>query len=533
MDLDYLESFVDGDNFPVINDESSDGGETEIDDADDELIGIDDDQVHYEVQEVSDEFIPRPVISSHIHEILLHGASETKPLDMMSLEDSFCKNFTCCGLVLDDMHDLLAHYEECHVQIDVNSDGDDDWDNVSFVEVTTMCDIGKGYTPVAHFCPASAFEDEECISAFDDSVMVSRASASIAALDAGNPLIRRIGDVEDDLGVSMLEWIHDECERDGKRLKMMSEIMGVEPQCSSDEEVDVVTVELSMGNNSVTGKGESDSGPLDDDSKTEKPYRCTYPGCDKAYKNPNGLKYHNLHGHSKCENDDSDYASRLMKPYVCNYTQCYKRYKNLNGLKYHIEKAHGYSKGEANQMATEIVKKTNARYGINARSVPASVLFAAMKEHEDKERTGNEENVLSNNESLISNASVSVMPSLINVKRVPIANDASAMTPRNIQPSIPSPSNTVIATVLNTATPIQPNSQVKFCFPQTIIAKPNPENSLQSNVDVVAGIPPYIQALAASGFIDLNNYITAFKSLAANNGKFDFNNNSKESSNKH
>ncbi|KAF9326933.1 Transcriptional regulator of ribosomal biogenesis proteins [Podila minutissima] len=29
----------------------------------------------------------------------------------------------------------------------------------------------------------------------------------------------------------------------------------------------------------------------------DKPYRCTVLGCDKSYKNPNGLKYHSLHGH--------------------------------------------------------------------------------------------------------------------------------------------------------------------------------------------------------------------------------------------
>jgi hypothetical protein len=76
-----------------------------------------------------------------------------------------------------------------------------------------------------------------------------------------------------------------------------------------------------------------------------------------------------------------------MKPYVCNDVNCYKRYKNLNGLKYHIEKSHGFNKAEANQIATDIVKKTNARYGINARSVPATVLFAAIKEHEQKEKS--------------------------------------------------------------------------------------------------------------------------------------------------
>lgn len=71
----------------------------------------------------------------------------------------------------------------------------------------------------------------------------------------------------------------------------------------------------------------------------DKPYRCTVLGCDKSYKNPNGLKYHNLHGHCSssglCGDDNPE-----NKPYVCTFLECGKRYKNLNGLKYHIEHSH-------------------------------------------------------------------------------------------------------------------------------------------------------------------------------------------------
>ncbi|KAF9153016.1 Transcriptional regulator of ribosomal biogenesis proteins [Linnemannia schmuckeri] len=73
-------------------------------------------------------------------------------------------------------------------------------------------------------------------------------------------------------------------------------------------------------------------------SGENKPYRCSVTGCDKAYKNPNGLKYHNLHGH--CSNGLGDGDSPESKPYVCTFLECGKRYKNLNGLKYHIEHTH-------------------------------------------------------------------------------------------------------------------------------------------------------------------------------------------------
>lgn len=69
------------------------------------------------------------------------------------------------------------------------------------------------------------------------------------------------------------------------------------------------------------------------DKSLERPYICPVPGCGKAYKNPNGLKYHALHGH--------DGTNELVeRPYKCPYGDCGKRYKNPNGLKYHVNKNH-------------------------------------------------------------------------------------------------------------------------------------------------------------------------------------------------
>ena len=88
-----------------------------------------------------------------------------------------------------------------------------------------------------------------------------------------------------------------------------------------------------------------------------KPFKCPVPGCDKAYKQQNGLKYHKLHGH--CNNRarvdsaclgfsltlmhvgegnpvQTDGRETLeMKPYGCYVgAACGKRYKNMNGLRY-------------------------------------------------------------------------------------------------------------------------------------------------------------------------------------------------------
>ncbi|KAH8682171.1 hypothetical protein BX600DRAFT_35691 [Xylariales sp. PMI_506] len=83
----------------------------------------------------------------------------------------------------------------------------------------------------------------------------------------------------------------------------------------------------------------------------DKPFKCPVIGCEKAYKNQNGLKYHKQHGHQSQqlhENGDGTFSivnpethapypgemgMEKEKPHKCEY--CNKRYKNLNGLKYH------------------------------------------------------------------------------------------------------------------------------------------------------------------------------------------------------
>ncbi|CAO1621425.1 unnamed protein product [Parajaminaea phylloscopi] len=60
------------------------------------------------------------------------------------LESTFCRDFSCCGQELGDLHDLLQHYEECHVRFD--DDGmpgmiDDDDSNSSGGSVSTPSSV--------------------------------------------------------------------------------------------------------------------------------------------------------------------------------------------------------------------------------------------------------------------------------------------------------------------------------------------------------------------------------------------------------
>lgn len=79
-----------------------------------------------------------------------------------------------------------------------------------------------------------------------------------------------------------------------------------------------------------------------------KPFKCPVPGCDKAYKQQNGLKYHRLHGH--CNSNAVGREGEILeekeedKPFGCYVgPACGKKYKNMNGLRYHYQHsgAHG------------------------------------------------------------------------------------------------------------------------------------------------------------------------------------------------
>ncbi|KAI4167746.1 MAG: hypothetical protein LQ348_007604 [Seirophora lacunosa] len=98
----------------------------------------------------------------------------------------------------------------------------------------------------------------------------------------------------------------------------------------------------------LAGIPDGGSGPNDG---VPKPFHCPVIGCEKAYKNQNGLKYHKAHGHNSQQlhaNENGTFSivdpdthhiypgtlgMEKHKPYRCD--ACGKRYKNLNGLKYH------------------------------------------------------------------------------------------------------------------------------------------------------------------------------------------------------
>ncbi|CAO3689002.1 unnamed protein product [Rhizopus stolonifer] len=261
------------------------------------------------------------------------------------LEASFCRDFACCGLVLNDLHDLLQHYEECHVRLDDDENSmfdseNDSWSSLSFSgDDSFTADFGE-----------SKVENID--------MLKKKATAYLSDFyKAGSPSDE--DDEEDTKRISGKKRPYSQMSGSPNALELLTQ--------SAIKKLASVS---SFGNGSETNASLindenflAQAGALlassNSNMNADKPYKCPVVGCDKAYKNPNGLKYHNQHGH--CNLLDSDNESLASKPYQCTIGDCGKRYKNLNGLKYHIEHSHMVA-----------LNQTLASFGSSLFSLPSS-----------------------------------------------------------------------------------------------------------------------------------------------------------------
>ncbi|KAL1918867.1 uncharacterized protein VTP21DRAFT_2889 [Calcarisporiella thermophila] len=208
--------------------------------------------------------------------------------DSRDLESSFCRNFHCCGLTLNDLHDLLFHYEECHY---------DEYGGVRYD------DFG--------------YEDDHA--SFAESEQPSAPEATFEAVSIGRKRANSQASEHAPTKRILLEMLPS---LDAEE----------EPVTSEWPQIIQALEDLLKQGGFMSGAGVYGLGGEEED----KPYKCGMPGCDKTYKNSNGLRYHQQHGHCTGEENDASES----KPYRCTLGQCGKRYKNLNGLRYHIEHCH-------------------------------------------------------------------------------------------------------------------------------------------------------------------------------------------------
>jgi hypothetical protein len=214
------------------------------------------------------------------------------------IEESFCRNFSCCGLHLDDLHELLKHYEECHVRVEEPGPAtyaeSDSEASISSRPSQILAKSRKRKHLSLGIEPTSFKDDLQEVCVFDNAVF---------RYPQPTPQAKRVS-------------------------------YPIKSQQTIDENEDQVRLICNiLASNLEAPHGSTYTEDSRDEEATSRPYQCTVPGCDKSYKNPNGLKYHTLHGHGLPSNDED-------KPYKCAVFGCGKRYKNPNGLKYHVTHAH-------------------------------------------------------------------------------------------------------------------------------------------------------------------------------------------------
>jgi hypothetical protein len=223
------------------------------------------------------------------------------------LETTFCRDFSCCGLVLQDLHDLLQHYEESHVRFEDDDNValySDDWSNSDSSAPNSPQVLSRQLSVAIDTCKKRDADEmgseDDDLAAFDTSILRSIVTPTSNASDS-------------------------------KKLKLSV------PSTPTFADIPTPTT-MTLSDEHFLAQANALFASAANQSNVDKPYKCPVQGCDKAYKNPNGLKYHNQHGHCNVMSEENEQLS--SKPYQCTIGECGKRYKNLNGLKYHIEHSH-------------------------------------------------------------------------------------------------------------------------------------------------------------------------------------------------
>lgn len=290
------------------------------------------------------------------------------------LESTFCRNFTCCGQKLDDLHDLLQHYEECHVRFEDDEMpamiADDEVDssgssNASTSQPSSPRTSNAGSTSSAAATATAAsvttdnvttptgLDDTDKASAFDTAVMRSpsfakskkRSFGQYANASSANPngaihqslrraLIdggvgRRVPGTPNIYapnspfstpGSSIPGTPRLDTENDGYFSNGLNPaaFSALSIRSSNTDALDLPSCAPPNLFFPASSTASSSSQPPAKREKTsattsasslalenalragagniDKPYKCPAPGCDKAYKQMNGLKYHRLHG---------------------------------------------------------------------------------------------------------------------------------------------------------------------------------------------------------------------------------------------
>ncbi|KAH8092624.1 hypothetical protein BXZ70DRAFT_448434 [Cristinia sonorae] len=236
-----------------------------------------------------------------------------------SLEQNFCSNFSCCGLALADMHQLLEHFEEAHVVV-IGQDGHPVLQRSSSGNTPSVASR-KGVKVISYPQPHPPLPMDTTV---PSDPVTSPAMALRSLVNPPNPELNPTDVLADFDPYEMDTAGSSSSSSDSVSSPPSSAfpspnphvpiclppaLLTMRPQ-SAQQDYPMGDVTLD-GDDGVSGRkrpvGKTTSfelngrktrileGPPSPASKKpnrEKMFKCPHPGCSKSYLNPNGLKYH-------------------------------------------------------------------------------------------------------------------------------------------------------------------------------------------------------------------------------------------------
>lgn len=273
-----------------------------------------------------------------------------------NLEADYCKDYSCCGQLLPTLHDLLRHYEEAHINMSPPNE-DTNYINVNrnramnnihnILETVSTTDVFLNNNP--HLQQQQLHQQmqnhQNHHQQHQQQHNNNHHQQQMQSHHQQSP--QQIQHAQQESPIPHNQQVNQQQMTNPNNLQQHT------PQTPNNFS------QSPSDNGAASPMDEDDLMYIDDparhlyvmENNEDKPFKCPVIGCDKNYKNQNGLKYHRLHGHQNQtlkENPDGSIsvidpesntpyldgaALEKDKPYRCEV--CGKRYKNLNGLKYH------------------------------------------------------------------------------------------------------------------------------------------------------------------------------------------------------
>jgi len=281
------------------------------------------------------------------------GGSFAEYMNPTTREKEFCRDFMCCGTNLNDLHALVEHFEDHHVQV-VPPEYPF---NVPGFGVPTFIP-NSGLAPAAAGIDLDEMEMEEAPSpsSSNSPPQTPLAPPPASAFDT-TPVFLPYHRTSD---LAPAAYFATPTTQRSHSIAPHANGPGIQPALliRTPEETPQSSPPATPSSNPkvLNGARRIITGPIVPNAATDprpplpggKPFRCPTPNCTKSYKQANGLKYHLTHGQCSflppdpvLENLTDKEADERLRPFICAVGAtpggkgggCGRRYKNMNGLR--------------------------------------------------------------------------------------------------------------------------------------------------------------------------------------------------------